>query len=178
VRENLVKEYISESFVRLLMAKNRYKVMKPEMGDDGVDLSITSVNKRMRGKSVTYTDSGKILNIQLKCTTEKQVSKFNDGYKYNLRVKNYEDLVLAKEENYTKIILIVFILPDDEINWMEIKEDYIKLSKHAFWYYPSDTDTIKRSEYKDAKSTVSIDLLSLNRLDLDFSTIFKVFYAD
>lgn len=178
MRENLVKEYISESFIRLLMAKNRYKILSSDMGDDGVDLTITTVIARNRGNRINYSDSGKMLNIQLKCTTVKQVSKLPDGFIYKLRVKNYEDLIYARDDNYTKLILIVFILPDEEMDWMEIKQDYIKLCKHAFWFYPNSDYTLKKSEFKDPKSTVPIKLLDINRLDLDFTPVFRYFHAN
>lgn len=178
MRENQVKEYISDSFIRLLMAKNRFKVLTSTMGDDGVDMTITNVDKRNRKVGSSFSDSGKMLNIQLKCTTLKQVKITPNGYTYKLKVKNYEDLIYARDQNYTKMILIVFILPDKEDDWMEINEDYIRLCKHAFWYFPSNDETLACTEFKDPRLKMSIELIKTNRLELDFSKIFNFFYAD
>ncbi|MDX3916331.1 MAG: DUF4365 domain-containing protein [Pseudosphingobacterium sp.] len=176
MRENLVKEYLAEGFVRLLMAKNRFKIFKSDSGDDGVDLSIQSVIKNLRkdGK-YTYTDSGRMLHIQMKCTTEKYVKDIKSGFEYSLKVKNYEDIVRAKDQPYIKILLIVFILPEDENQWVNILEDHIKISKYAYWYFPSDRDNLRRSEYKSGSSKIKIELLKKNKLDLDFKNIFDLF---
>jgi len=181
MQDNDVKENLSDGFVRLLMAKNRLKVHKPE-SDDGVDLNVAPVDKfeRANGK-FTYTDSDRFLGIQLKCTTEDKVKlKKNGNYSYNLRVKNYEDLVRnkQKEPRYKELILVVFILPKNEDDWFNIYDDYIHLSKNAFWYYPSITDSLERTVSKDSDSTITIEIKAVNKLDIDFMSIYNSFYED
>ena len=181
MQDNDIKENFSDGFIRLLMAKNRLKVHKPD-SDDGVDLNVAPVDKNMRpdGK-FSYSDSDRVLGIQLKCTTEKKVRiKRNGNYTYNLRVKNYEDLVRNKEKKvkYKELILVVFILPENEIDWFNIYDDHIQLNKHAFWFYPGDNDSLKKTNNKSAGSTIAIELKAINKIDLDFMTIYNSFYAN
>jgi len=182
MKENSVKEYISESFIRLLMAKNRFKIWSSDFGDDGVDLKIGSLLKFVEEDgSTSYLDDEKTLKIQLKCTTEKNIrsAKSGKGLSYQLRVKNYKDLIKAKEHyKYSKLVLIVFILPEKENEWMDILDDKITLSKYAYWYVPGEDDTLKKVEFKDDSDSIRIELLHENKLVLDFESIFKKFYPD
>jgi len=181
MQDNDVKENFSDGFVRLLMAKNRLKVHKPE-SDDGVDLNVAPIDKNTRADGkFTYSDSDRFLGIQLKCTTEKKVKKKKNGnYTYDLRVKNYEDLIRSKEKKprYKELILVVFILPENEVDWFNIYDDYIHLSKNAFWYYPSDNDSLAKTASKDINSTIAIEIKAINKLDLDFMSIYNSFYGD
>lgn len=178
MRDNIVKENISKAFVGLLMAKNRLKIHKPD-SDDGVDLTVGTVECLLRADGTkTYIDSNKRLDIQLKCTTEKDVKKMaNDNYRYYLRVKNYEDLVHRRQlkKKYTELILIVFVLPDSEVDWMDIVDDQIMLKRHAFWFYPSEEDTLDVTANKKKDDHIGIEIKSINKLNLDFKSIFQSF---
>jgi hypothetical protein len=181
LQDNDIKENFSDGFFRILMAKNRLKIHKPD-SDDGVDLNVAPVEKNERKTGeITYSDSDRMLGIQLKCTTQKNlIEKKNGNYSYKIKIKNYEDLVRskAKGDPYKALILVVFILPDEEDDWLLIYDDYIKLSKHAFWYYPCESDTLQRSEKSKLDSTISIEIKALNKMTADFLQIYKSFYEN
>ncbi|PWS33346.1 DUF4365 domain-containing protein [Pedobacter paludis] len=179
--ENKVKEKISEAFFSLLMAKNRFKIYKSDSGDDGIDLRIGDLIKYTRDNHAnSYIDGQHILDIQLKCTTEKQIKRLTDGnFSYQLKVKNYEDLIIKRDAGGAiKMILVLFILPDDESEWMKILDDEIRLSKHAYWFYPGpEYDLDRTARVQNKHSSTKIEFQKSNQLILDFKTLFNTFYA-
>lgn len=180
MEDNIVKEKISEAFLGLLMAKNRFKVYSSRSGDDGVDLLVGPLIEYSRPDgSKSYIDSHLKLDIQLKCTTEKQIRKKRNGnFSYDLRVKNYEDLIIRRDQDgYVKMILIIFILPDEELQWLDILEDHVKLCKYAYWFFPSKDHTLAKTKFSSDKySTTVVQCLKENRLDMDFKKIFNKLY--
>lgn len=178
--DNKIKELISEAFFKLLMAKNRYKVFYSGSGDDGVDLRIGDLTRytRPNGKH-SYIDGQHVLDIQLKCTTEKQIRRGKNGdFTFRVKIKNYEDLIVKRDLGGTiKMILVVFILPELEEDWMEILEDEIRLCKHAFWFQPGPEYTLENTAHStDKHSYITISVSGKNRLALDFKTLFDTLY--
>ncbi|MES2266394.1 MAG: DUF4365 domain-containing protein [Bacteroidota bacterium] len=173
--DNKVKEIISEAFFSLVLAKNRFKSYKSSSGDDGVDLLINPIITRVRtyGGGTSRIDSPKKIDIQLKCTTENKVTVLPNGnLRYYLKVKNYEDLLVRRDEKGVPLALIVFVLPDKEDDWLEIFHDQLLLRRCGYWYVMPDTESLVRSEVLKSKSNISIEILSKNKLTLDFKTIF------
>ena len=178
---NSVKGLLAENFVKLLMNNNKFNVTKPEK-DYGVDLKINRVieRKSIIGKS-RFFDDDIVLDIQVKCTTQKQINKARSGlgWSYKLEAKTYEDLVIRKEENHSiKMILIVFILPDEDDEWLKVLEDKIEISKYAYWYYPSINDKRDRLNGLNNNSTVRIELLHTNKILTNFINVFNTIYED
>lgn len=178
---NTVKGLLAENFIKLLLNNNKFNVTKPE-SDYGIDLLVNRVLelKSKLGKT-RFIDDDDILKIQVKCTTEKKINKTRTGLglSYQLEAKTYEDIVSKKVKNHhQKMILIVFILPDDNLEWVKVLDEKIEIAKYAYWYYPSENDGLERLNGLNKKSKVRIELLFENKLKTDFMSIFNIFYAD
>ena len=178
---NSVKGLIAENFVKLLMNNNRFNATKPDK-DYGVDLKINRViEKKSKIGKTRYIDDDLVLDIQIKCTTQKKINRAatGGGWSYQLEAKTYEDLVTRKDKKYSiKMILIVFILPDDTKDWLKVLDEKIELSKYAYWYYPSDEESLAKLNGLSSKSKVRIELLYKNKITADFLTVFETIYAD
>jgi hypothetical protein len=176
--DNKVKEIISEAFFTLILAKNRFNIFKSITSDYGVDLLVNPVLIRTRGKKQTRVDSGKKVDIQLKCTTQDKVEELSNGnIKFLLRVKNYEDLVYRKDEGGTPLMLIVFILPTNESEWIEIFHDQLLLRKCGYWYLMPDKSLAKNTSLLKETSNTAIEINHNNRLTLDFKTLYDSLWA-
>ncbi len=174
--DNKVKELISEAFLRLILAKNRFSISKSDT-DYGVDLMVNPILTKTRpdGRPSSYP-SDKRIDIQLKCTTEKQISHVNSDYfKFKLKVKNYEDLI-ERRTGLIPLMLIVFVLPDDEKEWIEIVHDQLLLKKCGYWYLIQETNSINTT-HLGKTSTVPIQIPYENRLTLDFKSLFDQIWA-
>ena len=173
--DNKVKEIISEAFFTLILAKNRFKIYKSHTGDDGVDLLVNPViiRKRVLDGKTSRLDSGKKLDIQLKCTTDGKVKPLPSGnFHYFLKVKNYEDLIYRRDDAGIPLLLVVFILPDNENEWIEILNNQLLLRKCGYWYQITDEDDFSKTAHLKKTSNVAIELLAENILTLEFKTLF------
>ncbi len=115
-------------------------VTESQKKDYGVDLTIREIFKRTEpnGK-VNYCPSNRELKVQLKATTEKQVRHAKGYLKFDLKVKNYNDMVYHIQiQRPTYLFLIV--MPDDEQRWLEHTADELILRSRCYWYiHPSGT---------------------------------------
>lgn len=175
--ENKIKEAISESFIRLVLAHDGFNVSKGD-SDYGVDLAATPVEKIiLPNGDITFNDSGLSLNMQLKSTTHKGVNFKKEFVEYYLRNKNYRDLKRKVDAPYGKLILIVFILPDNKDLWMDVFEDNVLLRKHCFWYIPSDSVIPANILTKGKDSKVKIHIPIENHILKNFRLIYNSIYG-
>ena len=94
--------------------------------DYGIDLTVHSIQH----KEQRYFESGFNLDIQAKsCTrpvfTPSEVS-------YDLEVKTYDDL--RDSDVGCPRILVLMILPEDEVRWTEQSENHLILRQCAYWF--------------------------------------------
>jgi hypothetical protein len=171
--ENQIKEAISEAFIRLVLAHDGFKIYKAEY-DHGVDLTVGPVDRfKLPNGDVILEDSDLRIDIQLKCTTKKNAD-FREKYlEYKLRFKNYRALKKKFNSKYIKMILIVFVLPEDRSKWMTVVEDSILLRKHCYWYIPYDDLIPPEILAKGKDSKVKIEIPLANNLLNNFRTIYK-----
>lgn len=112
------KEQFSIVYVRAVVARLRYDIQRPEIDQDGIDLTIQSGGK-IRPR----------LDLQLKATTRLKNSK--DGYLgYKLKVRNYD---LLRLETQTPRLLVILDMPSDDERWMKIKKNKLILRHRAYW---------------------------------------------
>ncbi len=135
--KELIKETLSRRFVEIIAGRNGFKCQKPDP-DSGVDLSVTRSIIDLRFGERRIFDTGEYVEIQLKSTTDSSITYDEDCVKYDLEAKNFNDLVFRVHSNsFAPLYLILFVLPDEEEQWVEITEDALKLRKRAYWYIPS-----------------------------------------
>ncbi len=167
-----IKEQLSNRFIGILAANKGFMLDKPEL-DLGVDYTLR--------KPYTYIDlygrtrynyDGKYIDIQLKSTTENSIVDSEDLIKYDLESKSFNDLVERRNNGIIPLILILFVLPANRDEWVNISNDEIKLRKRAYWYIPpigtKKTLNVQR---------VRVEIPKLNCLGIDcFNEIHQQFY--
>ena len=130
------KEHLSNGFLGILAARRSFTLDKPAL-DLGVDYQLKKTYSYVKpdGK-LRYTYDSRYIDLQLKATTENEVLYDINGIKYDLEVKNYNDLIERQTNGQAPLVLILFILPDDQNEWVLINPGEIKLRRNAFWYQP------------------------------------------
>jgi len=139
----MTKEHIKEELsARCIEALANYMgfVTESHRKDYGIDLTIREIAKRieLNGKETLFP-SNRELKVQLKATTEKQVRGAKGVLKFDLKVKNYNDLVYYTQ-NSRPMYLFLIVMPDDEERWLEYTEGELILRSRCYWYtHPLDT---------------------------------------
>ena len=114
----IIQEQLSWSYVRAVSYRAGFRLYLPEVDDHGIDGTIEDPSSRGMNR----------VDFQLKATTVYEVD--NSTIRYDLRVQNYNQLVL---EDDVPRILILFIMPDDDTQWLGYDEDELCLRKCAYW---------------------------------------------
>lgn len=127
--KQLRMEDMSVAYLRALCAANGYTLKNEEHDNDGIDITV-----KCKGQpAVDCIRKSPSFDVQLKSSASPNIVKINnDGsVTYKLEVKNYN--VLIDPKRFNPIILIVFVMEEDEENWIEQTLDYLKLTKCAYW---------------------------------------------
>jgi len=176
--EEQVKEQLSQHFIGAIASYQNVKVVKP-YDDNGVDILLKKVKKIRFQSKIRHIDSGDIIAIQLKATTHNSVQQTSEIIKFDLPIKNYNDLIFRREEwsqrktGNVPLILILVILPVDSSKWLEIdnQKEFIKLGGKALWFYPNLELNYSKNQY-----TQRIDMPIHQEINLDFfADIFNLF---
>lgn len=160
--EQDIMEQLSKRYIEIIANKNGYFALSGK--DYGTDLHIVKVTKY--GNS--FCETGRQIHIQVKSVieTSEHLIETADKIKYDLRGKNYNDLVFRiKEDGYIPLILILFIFPDKPENWLQITPEHMILGKCAYWYYPEHKSKLA---YIKPKSTKRIEITKSNLISIDF----------
>ncbi len=163
--ETDIMEELSKGYLEVIASRSGY--FNAFQRDYGTDLTIRKakvcpVRKR-------YLTTGKAIDIQVKAVSETYVIDYDDplkkDIKYDLEVKNYNDLIDRANEKgaYIPLILVVFIIPADKSKWIELTSDELMVRKCAFWFQIP----VGASHSKN-KTTVRIEIPKTNRIALDF----------
>ena len=115
---NFVQEQLSLAYARAVIFRAGLSLSKPVVDHYGIDGTI--VDPSLRG--VNRVD------FQLKATTRSQIR--DDTFHYDLRVEDYNRLTIDDD---VPRVLILFIMPDDERDWLVQSEDELSLRKCAYW---------------------------------------------
>ncbi|MFN4149541.1 MAG: DUF4365 domain-containing protein [Candidatus Sericytochromatia bacterium] len=114
------------------------------------------------------------MDLQLKATTQKNFKILKSGgyYSYELRLKNYNEIVRKKEENLRAMYLIVFVCSEDITSLLKLNPTDLVLYGEAYYWIPDKND---KTDYdRDSKSTKTIHIEKNNKVDIDFfNKIFK-----
>lgn len=131
-----IKEQLSNRFIGILAVNKGFVIDKPEL-DLGTDYQLKKTRSYVMANGNTrYTTDSRYIDIQLKSTTEISIIDEPQVIKYDLEAKSYNDMIDRQDSGFVPLILILFILPHDINNWVEIDANEIKLRKHAYWYVP------------------------------------------
>lgn len=168
---NDIKEALSNSFIKTIAYRNGIKPV-PINEDHGVDLLLHQMVRIDQGGIPRVTESGKSLNLQLKATTERNVRIEQDHCVYSLEAKTYNDLV-RRRPTVAPLFLILFILPDDEDQWVGLDENRVLLRKNAYWYLPENDEV---STNNTSSKTIRIPIGNLIQMGT-FNSLFTIAYG-
>lgn len=128
--EEHVKEMLSRSYVQAIVSACGFNMSRYE-NDYGMDgtISIVKFRKDKHTKGVRKVESGYKLDFQLKASINVEIDEEN--IKYDLEVKNYNDLV--DEDIGTPRVLIVYQLPRNKEEWIKVGTSGMELKGPAWW---------------------------------------------
>lgn len=144
------KEQFSIAYISALAATLGFNPGTFNVDDDSVDISFKS--KGYNGKVRRNPQ----IDIQLKCTKEK-INK-HGSLSFPLPVKNYNDLRDEYQNNPT--YLIVLIVPENENNWIETRDNDMLLRNKAYWF------SLRGMPETDNETTVTIHIPVSNELNV------------
>ncbi|NHZ36834.1 DUF4365 domain-containing protein [Massilia rubra] len=135
--EKQIKEAISREFLRILALGHGFKVIEPSP-DHGVDIVIYPVMPHpvQAGKS-RYLDSQHKLDFQVKATTLAGVIDMGDFIKFDLEVKNYNDLVYRRND-MLPLHLVVAVLDSSPPNCLSVDDRKLCLACTGYWFLPEE----------------------------------------
>lgn len=144
--KNARKEDLHISYISALCAAAGISYDTQRHDDDSTD---GIIKKRIFFEDGGFFDS--LLRIQLKSTSSKsQYVDHGDYISYQLKVKNYNDLCTPST---TPIILGVFILPEEESDWLHWSTEELLIKGCMYW---ADFTGQKPSDNK-SEITVTLD---------------------
>ena len=119
--DDQIKEQMSRGFVRLVANRAGYKCTTPET-DHGVDLIMAEVRIQTSSTGTNrYRETGRYVDLQLKCTCEASITRTATSIKFDLEAKTYDDLVhRLSDPNAVPLVLVLFVMPDDADTWLSV----------------------------------------------------------
>lgn len=116
--------------------------------DYGLDLRIIEYTSRILNGKKNYLPTNRELKVQLKATTEKNIRRNKNVLKYDLRVKNFNDMV--QHQNWLRpTFLFLVILPENELDWLSYTNDYLTLFRKCYWYKHPEGTALSTKENKN-----------------------------
>ena len=160
--EDQKKEAISKEFLRILAQSHGFKVLEPSP-DHGVDMIVSPVITRVEpsGK-VRFLDSPYKLDFQLKATTLQGVLDAGDNIKYDLEVKNYNDLVQRRRDPLP-LHLVLVVLSAAPPSCITLNSETLGVAGKAYWYLPTDD-----AQPTENISQIRITIPKVNQLRVNF----------
>lgn len=156
------KEALSREFLRILANGHGFKVIEPPQ-DHGVDMIVCPVTIRQEPSGrLRYLDSQYKLDFQLKATTTTGVVDSDESVKYDLDVKNYNDLVQRRGEPLPLHLLVV-VLQSSPPTCIAVSEEQLGVLGQAYWYLPEEGAVVS-----DNLQQVRITIPKANRVNADF----------
>jgi hypothetical protein len=160
--EDQKKEAMSKELLRILAYGHGFKVLEPGP-DHGVDMIVSPVTTRIEPTGKTrYLDSPFKLEMQLKATTVKSIIDAGDNIKFDLEVKNYNDLI-QRRNDLLPLHLIVVVLGAPPPACFGMDEGSLRLNAHAYWYLPPE-DAVPTSN----EATIRIAIPKAQIITADF----------
>ena len=115
--ENDRKEQLSQAYIAAISARCGFTISIPNLDRDSVDIQVSSGTSRRA--SVQW---------QLKATSSPNWDA--DNLKFQLKAKNYNDLVIRRQ---VPLLLAIMVLPDDPADWMIVDSDRLVMKRCVWW---------------------------------------------
>lgn len=151
--EETIKESLGMAYTRAVAAYAGMNITVSEH-DYGYDGTFIDIEYDEEYKS--YSPSGFEINFQLKSTEKFEIK--NDFIFYNLRVKNYRDLIKNKGNSR---ILVLYLMPHDRAEWLVSTTSHLIMKQGAWWY------SLEGMSQTSNEHTIQIKIPFSNFLDAD-----------
>ena len=115
---NFIQEQLSQAYVRAVLFRAGFRLSSPVVDDHGIDGTIVDPDRRGINR----------VDFQLKATTQYEIR--GDTITYDLRVEDYNRLIV---EDDVPRVLLLYLMPEDEDQWLAQGEDELCLRKCAYW---------------------------------------------
>lgn len=119
------QEKLGGAYIKAVVARAGYTLVDYHRDEHGHDYTIKAVVER-QGR---VRDSNWSINIQAKSTYAATVG--TEYISYELDVLNYNDLVDAS--GFVPLILVVYVMPRKESDWLLQSEDCLEIRNCAYW---------------------------------------------
>lgn len=160
--EEDIKEALSRQFLRILANGTGFKVTEPAP-DHGVDMVVCAVTSRIEPNGKTrYLDSQYKLDFQLKSTTINSIIDGEENIRYDLEVKNYNDLIQRRDEPIPLHLLVV-VLNNRPPQCIHLDDQQISVIGTAYWYLPEEGEGPTENQ-----NTIRITIPKANRVGMAF----------
>jgi len=168
--EEHIKEAISLRYLELLAAYNGYK-SSASYPDYGTDLEVKEISFRVENDKRRFLETGRELKFQLKATTERSIIIEGNSIKYDLDSSTYNDLITRKNTK-SPLILVVFVLPENKDEWLNLSDKELIVKKCAYWFIPEEnnsTENISSIRINIDKNEQLLQKETLNQLFKSYS---------
>lgn len=118
------KEQLSVSYLHAVCAYAGAKRETDGVDSDGID---GTISKQLNISGVSYRAR---IEYQLKSTSMQLDTRDNTLF-YDLKVKNYNDLVV---QSTCPSYLFLLILPQEETEWLHVETEQLILKRCMYWY--------------------------------------------
>lgn len=134
-----IKERLSVAYVNLVAARAGATCIDLSGGQDyGSDMEIHAVKQLPSGK---FLSTGYLFHCQLKATTTSVLK--DDAVIYDMDVEAYNKLV--QWEGGSVCLLVIFRLPENEADWLEMNEEQLLLRHCCYWKHITGPLSTNRS---------------------------------
>jgi hypothetical protein len=121
---NDIKEQLSFAYLQAVASRAGFSVEKVDVDRDSIDLKICARGQLADDAGLTSPE----LAVQLKATA--RAAADGDEIAFPLSKKNYNDLVAP---SLVPRILVVFVMPEDESEWLTHTPESLILRRCAYW---------------------------------------------
>lgn len=119
---DMQKEQFSRAYIQAVAACAGFAWSIPSVDDDSVDLTLHQTGGRGTVRSPR-------LDVQLKC--KELTTPAEDAFPHSIKLKNYDDL--RDETVLVPRILVVVLVPDDPVGWLDHTEAELVLRRCGYW---------------------------------------------
>ncbi len=141
ITEEHIKEGISAGYVKAIAHFAGFNIEYSDF-DYGYDGTFSGIKTRKYGNKSRIVSDGCKLDFQLKASINIEIK--DNMVEYNLEAKNYNDLVDL--DICTPRILIIYKLPKNKNEWINITESGTIFKDCAWWGYFSGQQETKNKE--------------------------------
>lgn len=115
--ENDRKEQLSQAYIAALSARCGFTISIPNLDRDSVDIQVSSGTSRRAS-----------IQLQLKATSSPEWDR--DELKFQLKAKNYNDLVIKRQ---VPLLLAVMVLPENPADWLCVEPEQLVMKQCVWW---------------------------------------------